>query len=104
VTTPLLHHIRNIQRESPRDIVCVFIPEYVVGRWWENLLHNQRALRLKARLLFAPDVMVANVLYHLASSHRLVTNEPETPPGRPSIEAPATPPPHQADLRLPVDR
>jgi amino acid transporter len=74
VTAPLLGYIRNIRRESPRDIVCVFIPEYVVGRWWENLLHNQSALRLKARLLFAPGVMVASVPYHLASSHRLITS------------------------------
>jgi hypothetical protein len=41
VTTPLLDYIRDVRRESPRDVVCVFIPEYVVGRWWEHLLHNQ---------------------------------------------------------------
>jgi amino acid transporter len=73
VTSPLLEYIRNIQRESPRDAVCVFIPEYVVGHWWEHLLHNQIALRLKARLLFTPGVMVTNVPYHLTSSHDLVT-------------------------------
>jgi hypothetical protein len=81
VTTPLLDYIRNLQRESPRDIVCVFIPEYVVGRWWENLLHNQSALRLKARLLFTPGVMVANVPYHLASSHRLISSDLQAPDG-----------------------
>ncbi len=32
----------------------VYIPEYVVGHWWEQLLHNQSALRLKGRLLFTP--------------------------------------------------
>ena len=35
-------------------MVTVFIPQYVVGHWWENLLHNQSALRLKGRLLFEP--------------------------------------------------
>jgi hypothetical protein len=79
VTTPLIDYIRNIQRESPRDAVCVFIPEYVVGRWWEHLLHNQSALRLKARLLFTPGVMVTNVPYHLASSHQLITGDPPPP-------------------------
>jgi hypothetical protein len=52
----------------------VFIPEYVVGHWWEHLLHNQSALRLKARLLFTPGVMVTSVPYHLTSSHNLITN------------------------------
>ena len=53
---------------SPRDVVAVFIPEYVVGHWWEQLLHNQSALRLKARLLFQPGVMVTNVPWQLGSA------------------------------------
>src|SRR4051795_13542254 len=65
VTQPLLDHVREIRRQSPRDVVSVFIPEYVVGRWWEALLHNQSALRLKARLLFQPGVMVTSVPWQL---------------------------------------
>ena len=49
-------------------MVAVYIPEYVVGRWWEQLLHNQTALRLKGRLLFTPGVMVTSVPYQLRSS------------------------------------
>jgi amino acid transporter len=75
VITPILDYIRDIHRASPRDAVCIFIPEYVVGHWWEQLLHNQSALRLKARLLFTPGVMVANVPYHLTSSHNLITSD-----------------------------
>ena len=41
-------------------MVSVFIPEYVVGHWYEHLLHNQSALRLKGRLLFTPGVMVTS--------------------------------------------
>ena len=41
--------------------MTVFIPEYVVGHWWEHVLHNQSALRLKGRLLFEPGVMVTSV-------------------------------------------
>jgi len=51
--------------------VTVFVPEYVVGHWWENLLHNQSALRMKTRLLFVPGVMVTSVPWQLASSDRL---------------------------------
>jgi amino acid transporter len=62
---PLVAHIRRSPRRSPRDVVCVFIPEYVVRRWWQQLLHNQSALRLKGRLLFTPGVMVCSVPFHL---------------------------------------
>jgi hypothetical protein len=57
-----------LRRESPRDLVTVYVPEYVVGHWWEQLLHNQSALRLKTRLLFAPGVMVVSVPWQLESS------------------------------------
>ncbi|MGZ6791439.1 MAG: APC family permease [Mycobacteriales bacterium] len=68
VTRPVLDYVRRIKLESPRDVVTVFVPEYVVGRWWEQLLHNQSALRLKARLLYQPGVMVTSVPYQLRSS------------------------------------
>jgi amino acid transporter len=68
VTRPVLDYIRRIRLDSPRDVVTVFIPEYVVGRWWEQLLHNQSALRLKTRLLYQPGVMVTSVPYQLRSS------------------------------------
>jgi amino acid transporter len=69
VTRPVLDYIRRIRRDSPRDVVTVFIPEYVVGHWWEHLLHNQSPLRLKGRLLYEPGVMVTSVPYQLRSSH-----------------------------------
>ncbi|WP_427893391.1 APC family permease [Kribbella sp. GL6] len=71
VTGPVLEYVKDIRRTSPRDLVAVFIPEYVVGHWWEALLHNQSALRLKARLLFQPGVMVINVPWQLGSAEGL---------------------------------
>jgi amino acid transporter len=67
VTNPILDYVRNVRQESPRDVVTVYIPEYVVGHWWEQLLHNQSALRLKTRLLFTPGVMVTSVPFVLRS-------------------------------------
>lgn len=67
-TTPILDYIKNIRRDSPRDLIVVYIPEYVVGKWWEQLVHNQTALRIKTRLHFEPGVMVASVPWQLASS------------------------------------
>ena len=71
ITRPAMEYIRSIARESPRDVIAVFIPEYVVGHWWENFLHNQSALWLKNRLLFAPGVMVISVPWQLTSSKRV---------------------------------
>jgi amino acid transporter len=68
VTRPVLDYVKNVKRNSPRDVVTVFIPEYVVGHWWEQFLHNQSALRLKSRLLYQPGVMVTSVPYQLRSS------------------------------------
>ncbi|MEV6298831.1 APC family permease [Actinoplanes sp. NPDC051861] len=68
ITRPIIDFVKNVRRSSPRDVVTVFVPEYVVGRWWENLLHNQSALRIKGRLLFEPGVMVVSVPWQLRSS------------------------------------
>ena len=69
VIRPIVQYTRAIKDAQPRGVVAVFIPEYVVGRWWEQLLHNQTALRLKGRLLFTPGVMVTSVPFQLRSSH-----------------------------------
>jgi hypothetical protein len=76
ITRPVVEYVRGIGRTSPRDLVCVYVPEYVVGHWWEQLLHNQSALRLKSRLLFSPGVMVVSVPWQLLSSERMA-DEPE---------------------------
>jgi amino acid transporter len=68
ITGPILDFVKGIRRDSPRDVVTVFIPEYVVGHWWEHLLHNQSALRLKGRLLFEPGIMVTSVPWQLRST------------------------------------
>lgn len=81
ITRPVLEYVRRISKESPRTVVTVFIPEYVVGHWWEQVLHNQSALRLKGRLLFMPNVMVTSVPWQLNSSERLRTLQPHSAPG-----------------------
>ncbi|GAA1157377.1 APC family permease [Streptomyces hebeiensis] len=68
ITRPVIEYVRGLRGENPRDVISVYIPEYVVGRWYEHLLHNQSALRLKGRLLFTPGVMVTSVPYQLESS------------------------------------
>lgn len=84
ITKPVLEYVKRVRTANPRDVVTVYIPEYVVGRWWEQFLHNQSALRLKGRLLFVPGVMVTSVPWQLASADRLkhrYRDRPEVPPG-----------------------
>ncbi|HWB35785.1 MAG TPA: APC family permease, partial [Rugosimonospora sp.] len=47
ITGPVLEYVAGLRRDHPRDLIAVYLPEYVVGHWWEQLLHNQSALRLK---------------------------------------------------------
>ena len=58
---PVLRYVRALRRENPGDVISIVIPEYIVARWWQHFLHNQTALRLKARLLFEPSVTVTSV-------------------------------------------
>jgi amino acid transporter len=64
---PVLKYVRHLRRENPGDIISIIIPEYVVEHWWQNLLHNQTALRLKTRLLFEPAVTVTSVPWVLGA-------------------------------------
>jgi amino acid transporter len=68
ITRPVVEYVKSLRSGHPRDVVVVYIPEYVLGKWYEQVLHNQSALRLKGRLLFTPGVMVASVPWQLASS------------------------------------
>ncbi|MGH4026887.1 MAG: APC family permease [Pseudonocardiaceae bacterium] len=75
ITKPVLDYVKRVRSNNPRNVVTVFIPEYVVGHWWEHILHNQSALRLKGRLLFEPGVMVTSVPWQLRSSQRIAERD-----------------------------
>jgi amino acid transporter len=62
---PLLAYIDAMHVQHPGKTLTVVLPEMVPAHWWEQVLHNQTALRLKAALLFRPGVVVADVPYHL---------------------------------------
>lgn len=68
ITRPVVEYVKSIRSGNPRDLVVVYIPQYVLGHWWEQALHNQSALRLRSRLIFTPGVMVSSVPWQLASS------------------------------------
>ncbi len=70
LSRPLLAYIDTVHELFPADTVTVILPEYVVAHWWEQILHNQTALRLKASLLFRPGIVVTSVPQHLRSRSR----------------------------------
>ena len=62
---PLLSYLDEIDRQRPDDTLTVVLPEFIARHWWEQFLHNQTALRIKAALLFRPGTVVTSVPYHL---------------------------------------
>jgi len=61
---PLLRYLDALQRQDPDRRLLVVLSEVVPKHWWDNFLHNQTALRLKLRLFFRPNTIVADVPYH----------------------------------------
>ena len=112
ITRPVIDYVKRARSDNPRNVVTVFIPEYVVGHWWEQVLHNQSALRIKTRLLFEPGVMVTSVPWQARSSDRLA-QRPQVTPGtvRWGVDhtptgdgAPVSSRPRPVDQSRPVDR
>jgi amino acid transporter len=62
---PLLKYIDEVDKQRGDDTITVVLPEFIARHWWEHLLHNQSALRIKAALLFRPGTVVTSVPYHL---------------------------------------
>jgi amino acid transporter len=65
LTQPVLDYVDELDRRWSHDVVTVIIPEFVVHHWWEQLLHNQSALFLKARLLFRKGTVVTSIPAHI---------------------------------------
>ncbi len=72
VVTPFVKYVKGLSTGNPRDVVMVYVPELVVGHWWERLLHNQTTLLIKTRLAFVRGVITAAVPYQLASSRHAI--------------------------------
>jgi hypothetical protein len=62
---PIVEELDRIRRVEPEITTTVILPEFVTGHWWENILHNQTALRIKGTLLMMPKTIVISIPYHL---------------------------------------
>jgi amino acid transporter len=84
LSRPILKFIDEVDARWDNDIVTVLIPEFVVRRWWEHILHNQTALFLKGRLLFREGVVVTSVPYHVRTDKGAAPTAGANPPGAPA--------------------
>lgn len=57
----VMDYVRRSRQKSPRDVLVIYLPEYVVSRWWEGIFHRRTVHRLKALLRHEPGVVVASV-------------------------------------------
>jgi amino acid transporter len=62
---PFLDYVDALQSRGPNQVITVVLPEFIPGRWWQHILHNQTALLLKGALLFRRNTVVADVPYLL---------------------------------------
>ena len=75
----LLAYTDAVRQHDPQATVTVILPEFVPQHWWEQLLHNQTALRIKAALLFRPGIVVTSVPYHLRPGSMPKLDAPDKP-------------------------
>lgn len=65
ITQVVISYVRSRRQRSPEEMLVVYIPQFLVQHWWENILHNQMALRLSRSLLRIPGVVLTIVPWKL---------------------------------------
>lgn len=96
---PLIQHIREHRATHGSEIVTVYLPQYIVGHWWEHALHNHKARRLKMKLMMEHGVAIALVPWLLDSTDLVYGRRSRPVPGqsrrgepvRPIARKPVTP-------------
>ena len=78
ISFPLISYIKERRETHGSEVVTVYMPQFIVGHWWENLLHNHKARRIRHKLMLCHGVTIALVPWLLDSSKVLYAR-----PGRP---------------------
>ena len=65
IASVILQYVRSRRRAMPTEMLVVYMPQFLVTHWWENLVHNQSGLRLRAALLDVPGVVITIVPWQL---------------------------------------
>jgi amino acid transporter len=92
---PLIQHIREHRATNGSEIVTVYLPQYIVGHWWEHALHNHKSRRLKLKLMLEHGVAIALVPWLLDSSDLIYGRRSRPMPGESRRGEPKRPPPRR---------
>lgn len=71
ITQIVISYVRSRRQRSPEEMLVVYIPQFLVQHWWENILHNQMALRLSRSLLRIPGVVLTIVPWKLGEDNQV---------------------------------
>jgi len=82
ISMPLIKYIKAHREEHGSEVVTVYTPLYIVGHWWESLLHNHKGRRIRQKLMLCPGVTVALVPWLLDSTRALYTRAQRPLPGQ----------------------
>ncbi len=78
---PLAQFITEYRKKHGSSIVTVYLPQYIVGHWWESLLHNRRARRIAQQLMLVHGVQITLVPWLLDSSELIYGRRSRPLPG-----------------------
>ncbi|MEO7124336.1 MAG: APC family permease [Lacisediminihabitans sp.] len=82
ISMPLIKYIKTRRAEFGAEVVTVYTPLYIVGHWWEHLLHNHKARRIRQKLALCHGVTIALVPWLLDSSKKLYARPARPFPGQ----------------------
>jgi hypothetical protein len=89
---PLIKYIKHRREEHGSEVVTVYLPQYIVGHWWETILHNHRARRMSRQLMMCHGVTIALVPWLLDSSELIYGRRSRPLPGQDRRGEPVRPP------------
>ena len=82
ISAPLIAYLKSRRVKHGAEVITVYLPEYIVGHWWESLLHNHKARRMRHKLMLVHGVVVALVPWLLDSSDVLYGRRSRPLPGQ----------------------
>jgi hypothetical protein len=92
---PLIQYIKARREEHGSEVVTVYMPQYIVGHWWESILHNHKARRIRQKLLLVHGVTVSLVPWLLDSSDLIYGRRSRPLPGQDRRGEPVRPVPRR---------
>jgi amino acid transporter len=81
-TSPVAGFIQKYREKHGSSVVTVYLPQYIVGHWWEAFLHNRRARRLANQLMLLHGVSITLVPWLLDSSEIIYGRRSRPLPGQ----------------------